>query len=144
MSISDCQCQYLKVNLATEVLAKQSYSQGTGTYELSENINGKPSWKSETHAIWYHPKFKTWFIGKLSYIGTSIAGIVSVDKNDISFVLRTTYKSLVWSNEFRPRKVTIKIGKATFSKDMNVWVDRKTVFLQTAKKGNFLKAFKTY
>ena len=77
-------------------------------------------------------------------LGSCSDMIFDADKNNISFVLRTTYKSLVWSNEFRPRKVTIKIGKATFSKDMNVWVDRKTVFLQTAKKGNFLKAFKTY
>ena len=72
MSISDCQCQYLTVN----------FSKRQATYELSENINGKPSWKSETLAIWYRPKFKTWLIGKVSNIGTSIAGIASVDKTE--------------------------------------------------------------
>ena len=66
--------------MANEALAKQSSQQGT--YQLSEEINGKPSWKSETQAIWYQPKFKNWIIGKVSNRGTSIAGIVSVDKTE--------------------------------------------------------------
>ena len=75
MSISDCQCPYLIVSLANEALAHQFNRQGT--YQLSEEINGKPSWKSGTEAIWYYPDFKEWAIGPLSDIGTSNRGISS-------------------------------------------------------------------
>ena len=37
-----------------------------GTYQLSEQINGKPSWKSSTNAIWWYPEGKGWLIGYIS------------------------------------------------------------------------------
>ena len=61
--------------MANEALAEQSSKQGT--YQLSEEINGKPSWKSSTQAIWYYPEYKDWMIGPLSSIGTSLRGITS-------------------------------------------------------------------
>ena len=75
MSISDCQCPYLIVSLANEALAQQSNKKGI--YQLFEEINGKPSWKSGTQAIWYYPDFNQWMIGPLSSIGTSNRGITS-------------------------------------------------------------------
>ena len=65
--------------MANDALAEQSIRQGT--YQLSEEINGKPSWKSATQAIWYYPDFKDWAIGSLSDIGTNFRGITSVDYN---------------------------------------------------------------
>ena len=59
---------------------KQSSKQGT--YEFSETINGKSTWKSATQAIWYYPRYKDWFIGSISKIGTTTAGIHSVADTD--------------------------------------------------------------
>ena len=61
--------------MTNEALAKQSSKQGT--YQLSEKINGTPSWKSATQAIWYYPDFNDWMIGPLSSIGTDFRGITS-------------------------------------------------------------------
>ena len=62
--------------MANEAKAKQRDKQGT--YELSEAINGKSSWKSATQAIWYYPEYKDWGIGALSDIGTHDRGITSI------------------------------------------------------------------
>ena len=62
--------------MANEALVHQSDRQGI--YQLSQEINGKPSWKSGTQAIWYYPEYKDWAIGSLSDIGTSIRGITSI------------------------------------------------------------------
>ena len=77
MCISDCHCPSIIVSLANEALAEQSSTQGT--YQLSEQINGKPSWKSSTNAIWYYPGNKGWLIGHVSEIGGSTAWICSID-----------------------------------------------------------------
>ena len=82
MSVSDCQCPSLIVSLNNEALAKQSERQDT--YRLSEKINGKPSWKSGTQAIWYYPRYNQWIMGSISNIGTNTGGIYS-------FVLNTEY-----------------------------------------------------
>ena len=65
--------------MANEPLAKQSERQGT--YELSEAINGKPSWKSGTKAIWYS-QYKQWIFGKTSNIGTNYGVIFSFANTD--------------------------------------------------------------
>ena len=36
---------------------------------MSESVNGKPSWKSQSTAIWYIPDFELWTIGDLNNIG---------------------------------------------------------------------------
>ena len=48
-----------------------------GIYEISNFVNGKPSWISDSQAIWYVPKFKDWAIGYKSKIGTTRRGISS-------------------------------------------------------------------
>ena len=40
-----------------------------GTYEKSESVNDKPSWKSQSAAIWYLQGHNIWVIGDLSNIG---------------------------------------------------------------------------
>ena len=76
-SISDCQCPFLEIILANDVLAKNNGRQGT--YEISETKNGKPHWKSAAaHAIWYYPQSKAWLIGRNSDIGTGTAFIRSL------------------------------------------------------------------
>ena len=75
-----CQCQNLTVSLSNNVLTKQGNRQDT--YELSETIHGKPSWKSSTQAIWYYPEFTDWAIGPLSNIGTNFRGITSVGEEE--------------------------------------------------------------
>ena len=61
--------------MANDALAEQSGRQGT--YQLSEKINGKPSWKSGTQAIWYDSQNKYWTIGLVSEIGTNRGWIYS-------------------------------------------------------------------
>ena len=48
-----------------------------GTYELSSNVNGQPSWISECCGIWYVLVWRIWMIGPLEFIGTDQGGIES-------------------------------------------------------------------
>ena len=56
--------------------------QGTlqGTFQSSSPVNGRPSWTSESQAIWYLPSYKEWAIGNLYNIGEAIRGITSQGK----------------------------------------------------------------
>ena len=40
-----------------------------GDYQISETVNGKPSWKSGENAIWYAPVDNNWLIGYLNKLG---------------------------------------------------------------------------
>ena len=40
-----------------------------GIYEISETINGQPSWIKDNRAIWY-TEANSWVIGGLQYIGS--------------------------------------------------------------------------
>ena len=40
-----------------------------GIYDISESVNGKPSWKSQSKAIWYVQNQNIWVIGDLNNIG---------------------------------------------------------------------------
>ena len=72
----DCQCQLLQVSLANEVLSQWHIKQGS--YQLSDTINGKSSWKSAIGAIWFRPAPELyWMIGALEDIGTSKGAIAS-------------------------------------------------------------------
>ena len=55
-------------------------SQGSfqGIYQISDPINGKQSWTSNSHAIWYLLTDK-WLIGDLEKIGEDNAGIYAFD-----------------------------------------------------------------
>ena len=55
----------MKITLNNEVL--NHHGEYQGTYELSESVNGKPTWKSQSKAIWYVQDH--WMIGILDNIG---------------------------------------------------------------------------
>ena len=40
-----------------------------GIYEISETINGQPSWIKDNRAIWY-TEANSWVIGGLQYVGS--------------------------------------------------------------------------
>ena len=61
----------LKNNASTHQGNKQ------GTFQSSSPVNGRPSWTSESHAIWYVPIYKVWAVGNLDDIGEKIRGITS-------------------------------------------------------------------
>ena len=46
-----------------------------GTYETSALVNGKPSWTSQSTAIWYIQVGNTWEIGNLNNIGKPLGNI---------------------------------------------------------------------
>ena len=61
----------LKVILANEALAIKS--QVRGTYEISNTVNGKPSWKSGNGmVIWYRPGYNRWIIGPTDRLLTPV------------------------------------------------------------------------
>ena len=93
-----CSCQTLLVELKNEARQKQGSRQGF--YEYHAITNGKPSWVSAYHAIWYVPQFLDWFIGPRSRIGENWAGIISrgdVDGNKTpNYVPNNVWR--YWSN----------------------------------------------
>jgi hypothetical protein len=68
-------CNNLRVGLAYGALVNQGSRQGS--YQLSNTVNGKPSWESSTQAIWYIPQFNDWGIGDKYYIGTAYRGLAT-------------------------------------------------------------------
>ena len=40
-----------------------------GDYQISETVNGRPSWKSGENAIWYGPVGNNWLIGYWKKLG---------------------------------------------------------------------------
>jgi len=60
----------VKITMSNDALASDgSYA---GTYEISTDVNGKPSYTFGGNAIWYRkgsPK-NIWFIGQISVIGS--------------------------------------------------------------------------
>ena len=46
-----------------------------GIYDISESVNGKPSWTSQSTAIWYIQDGNTWEIGNLNDIGKPMGAI---------------------------------------------------------------------
>ena len=61
----------MTVSLKNEVAADKK--EFTGGYQISETVNGKPSWKSGEHAIWYLPIGNAWIIGYLNKLGVDDA-----------------------------------------------------------------------
>ena len=57
------------VNLKNEVSVEKK--EFAGDYQISETVNGKPSWKSVTtiNAIWFLPVQNNWMIGYRSKLG---------------------------------------------------------------------------
>ena len=70
----------MEVILKNDALTKKNFLEGI--YEEHQTVNGKRSWKSVTHAIWYNSDFKDWRIGALSENGTNFRGITSIDNEE--------------------------------------------------------------
>ena len=41
-----------------------------GIYEISESVNGQPSWEKGAEVIWYSPN-NNWVMGPTEYVGTT-------------------------------------------------------------------------
>ena len=65
-----------------DILKYQDKKQGT--YKISSEVNGKPSWTSSSMAIWYIPESKVWGIGPVGSIGSSFIGIFG-SKNGMDY-----------------------------------------------------------
>ena len=50
-----------------------------GTYQISETLNGKPSWEVSAKAIWYSSDINAWAIGSSMYVGSNSAIIMAYD-----------------------------------------------------------------
>ena len=55
-----------------------------GDYQISETVNGRPSWKSGENAIWYAPVGNNWVIGYWNKLG----------ENDGEFFAPNNYEGL--------------------------------------------------
>ena len=55
-------CQAIAVIMKNDILATMGYYQGT--YQISETVNGNPSWKTSAKAIWHSSDINAWVIGK--------------------------------------------------------------------------------
>ena len=57
-------------------------------------------------------------------LGDCFGVTFDINQQEINFRLRTTHGNALWSNDFKPKIVTIIIGKTVFkSEEMNDWVD---------------------
>ena len=45
-----------------------------GIYEISESVNGQPSWEKGAEVIWYSPN-NFWHMGPVEYVGTTWASL---------------------------------------------------------------------
>ena len=84
------ECQVIEVILRNNVL--NTYGNYQGRYQIYPyQVNGKTSWKTGTHAIWFVPENDNWAIGILDSIGTEWNGMRSGDHqqwghfDDLSF-----------------------------------------------------------
>ena len=70
------QCSTAIVTLKNGVLESQGSYQGM--YQISDPINGKPSWTLDPFAIWYSLQ-NAWLIGTLDYIGEDSCDFYTYD-----------------------------------------------------------------
>ena len=71
------QCSAAIVTLKNGALASQGSLQGI--YQISNPVNGKQSWISVSHAIWYNLAYDGWPIDSLEYIGEGFGQIFAYD-----------------------------------------------------------------
>ena len=57
--------------------SKRSFA---GKYQLSSNVNGKPSFKNSEKDIWYNAKNHYWMIGSLDNLGGNRAAFYTKDE----------------------------------------------------------------
>merc|ERR1712129_218558 len=84
-------CQTIKITLKNSSIMKPYQ----GTYKKSASVNGKPSWKSQTKAIWYNQGqlgqsiANNWMIGNRNDTGTRRGFIYT-------YRMRSGYTHGVW------------------------------------------------
>ena len=49
-----------------------------GRYEKYKEVNGRPSYKMDERAIWYHPR-NLWIIGLIEHIGNKVGCFYTMD-----------------------------------------------------------------
>ena len=90
--------------MKNDALKLQSYL--SGTYLLSNPVNGKSSWllynpkKGYEYAIWYVPEYNDWAIGPLGNKGTNIRALTSFGgqgSQDLLYVPKDKWN--VWNNQ---------------------------------------------
>ena len=59
------------------ILTSRGYYQGT--YQISETLNGKPSWEVSGKTIWYISDINAWAIGPSSFVESDIGYIMAYD-----------------------------------------------------------------
>ena len=93
-----------------------------GIYQISETVNGQPSWKKDNTAIWY-TEVNTWDIGPVQYIGSlmsrmytiPISGGLTDELNDWKYydgqgnLLRSTAKRKLERLQFSTSSSFVKI-----------------------------------
>ena len=62
--------------------ALASHESLQGIYQISDLVNGQPSWTSNSHAIWYSLDSYSWLIGNLDGIGENYCYIYGHDNNN--------------------------------------------------------------
>ena len=64
---------------------------------------------------------KTWSTG--SDLGTCSGTSFDIDAPEIKFRLRTAHDSVLWHHDYKPKIVTITIGRNVYkSEEMNEWI----------------------
>ena len=133
MYILGCYCTNIRVEVKNNALIHQSSK--IGSYEVSEKINGEPTWVLQrqfqpySKAIWYSRIDKVWFIGALSDIGERNGGIVAFKKGGFSCPYEATIDVILFYNSHTDIRTDI-------SKDITI---QCTTPLQGEKNKDFYK-----
>ena len=72
-------CPFGSVEVKLENDAKVYQGYKAGLYEISSNVNGKPSFSNGNNAIQYNNQLNAWLVGSNDDIGSSTAGIYAFD-----------------------------------------------------------------
>ena len=94
MHVLGCGCKNITVIVKNNASIYQ-YSR-EGSYEVSEKINGEPTWVSSSNAIWYSQR--QWVIGELSVIGENYGGIFAYEKGGFSCPYEATIDIIEFYN----------------------------------------------
>ena len=96
MHVLGCGCKNITVIVKNNASIHQSSKEGS--YELSEKINGEPTWVSYSNAIWYSRSENVWHIGALNDIGGINGGIHAYEKEGFSCPYEATLIAFVNSH----------------------------------------------
>ena len=96
LHVLGCGCKNITVIVKNNASIYQ-YSR-EGSYEVSEKINGEPTWVSSSNAIWYSQSSNTWIIGELSGIGEPYGGVFAYEKGGFSCPYEATIDVIEFYN----------------------------------------------